>query len=718
MFELSRSFFVWLTILSLVFFSQATLALNQYDKTEAFSVNEDSSKSHSIYGSESTTYQYLGYSSTSHGSLTYNSSTKYITYKPTANYCGSDTYTYSLHKYTSSGGGGGGGGGRPPNLNAVSQPSAAKESASLPAQLTLSDDVSQITVSKTTKGATTLGTIHHITRITVYVTVNCINDAPTISNIASRTISEDSNTGYVPFTIGDVETSTNSLSISVSSNNTALIPTSRINLAGSGANRSIRAIPLANKYGTARITVTVTDGNGATRSDAYLVVVNSVNDIPSTSNISNKAINEDSNTGNIAFTISDVETPASTLSLSATSNNTSLIPISRISFGGSGYYRTVKVTPLANKYGSATITVYIKDSDGGIRSDAFIVTVNSVNDVPTIANITNRSINEDSNTGYIPFSIGDIETPTSSLVLSVTSSKTSLIATSGISFGGSGANRTVKVTPLANQYGSATITVTVRDAHAGIKSDAFVVTVKSVNDAPTITDITAKTIDEDGNTGNLSFTIGDVETATSSLKLSVTSTNPSLIPTSRLVLAGSGANRTIKVTPLTDKHGSATITVTVEDAGGVKKSDAFIVTVKPINDAPIISQGTNHEINLLKGTTKTITLSATDVDNSSLTWSIKSQANKGLASANATTGVISYTSNSNAQADEIDSFVVQVSDGNKTANITIAVTVVANTVQYKYDARGRLISVISSAKEETSFAYDDAGNRTTAGKAN
>jgi YD repeat-containing protein len=414
----------------------------------------------------------------------------------------------------------------------------------------------------------------------------------------------------------------------------------------------------------------------------------------------------------------DVETPASILSVSATSSNTTLVPTSRVTFGGSGYNRTVKVTPAANKYGKTTVTVKIKDASGAIKSEAFVVTVNSINDLPTISNITNKSINEDKNTGNIGFTIGDIETSTGSIIVSATSSKTGLIPTNNITFGGSGANRTVKVTPLANQSGDATITVTVKDEHGGRRSNSFIVTVKSINDVPTISNIGNKTINEDNHTGNIAFTIGDVETATSSLKLTVTSDNVSLIPTSNVALAGSGASRTVKVIPLANKHGSATITVTVEDAGGLKKSDAFIVTVNSVNDDPIISQGTTHAFNVLKGGSKTFNLSATDIDSSTLTWSVKTQGTKGVSSANETSGVISYSLNSNVQADDVDSFTIQVSDGDKSASIKVSVTVVANIVRYKYDARGRLISAVNSEEEETAFDYDDAGNRVTAGKAN
>jgi hypothetical protein len=59
-----------------------------------------------------------------------------------------------------------------------------------------------------------------------------------------------------------------------------------------------------------------------------------------------------------------------------------VIPGANISFGGSGTSRTVTVTPAANKYGTATITVQVTDGGGAYTQRQFTVTVNSVNDNP------------------------------------------------------------------------------------------------------------------------------------------------------------------------------------------------------------------------------------------------------------------------------------------------------------------------------------------------
>jgi len=425
------------------------------------------------------------------------------------------------------------------------------------------------------------------------VTVNSVNDTPTISNISNKTINEDSSTGYVAFSIGDVETSVNSLLLSKASSNLSLVPTGNIVFGGSGTNRTVRVTPVANKYGSSTITITVSDGN-KTRSDSYLVTVNAVNDTPTISNISNKTINEDSSTGYVAFSIGDVETSANSLLLSKASSNLSLVPTGNIVFGGSGANRTVRVTPVANKYGSSTITVTVSDGNK-TRSDSYLVTVNSVNDTPTISNISNKTINEDSSTGYVAFSIGDVETSVNSLLLSKASSNLALVPTGNIVFGGSGANRTVLVTPVANKYGSSTITITVSDGNK-TRSDSYLVTVNSVNDTPTISNISNKTIDEDTDTGNVAFSISDVETSVNSLLLSKASSNLALVPTGNIVFGGSGTNRTVLVTPAANKFGSSTITITLSD-GNKTRSESFIVNVTSIVDLATISKINKQVIN-------------------------------------------------------------------------------------------------------------------------
>ena len=168
-----------------------------------------------------------------------------------------------------------------------------------------------------------------------------------------------------------------------------------------------------------------------------------------------------------------------------------------------------------------------------------------------------RTINEDTSTLPLVFTIGDAETAADSLTVTATSSNTTLFPTNNIVLGGSGANRTVTVTPAVNQNGGpVTITLTVNDG-ALSTSTTFTVTVTPVNDSPTITGIANQTINEDTSSSALAFTVGDAETAAASLTVTATSSNTTLIPTSNIVLGGSGANRTVTVTPATNQYGGS-----------------------------------------------------------------------------------------------------------------------------------------------------------------
>lgn len=62
-----------------------------------------------------------------------------------------------------------------------------------------------------------------------------------------------------------------------------------------------------------------------------------------------------------AFEIGDAETTPDSLTLTASSSNTSLIPDSNLHLGGSGSNRTIMVVPVAGGTGSATLTLSATD---------------------------------------------------------------------------------------------------------------------------------------------------------------------------------------------------------------------------------------------------------------------------------------------------------------------------------------------------------------------
>jgi hypothetical protein len=134
------------------------------------------------------------------------------------------------------------------------------------------------------------------------------------------------------------------------------------------------------------------------------------------------------------------------------------------------------------------------------------------------------------------------------------------------------------VQPAANAFGEATITVSVSDG-ALTTSDHFLLTVNSVNDAPTLTGIADQMIPEDGVSGPLSFTVSDVETPANRLAVTADSSNPALFPVENIVLGGEGADRTVTLIPAAGGLGEATISIRVTD-GDLTSSGSFLVSVR------------------------------------------------------------------------------------------------------------------------------------------
>ena len=111
------------------------------------------------------------------------------------------------------------------------------------------------------------------------------------------------------------------------------------------------------------------------------------------------------------------------------------------------------------------------------------------NTPPTISDIGNHSAVANTPTTPIAFKIGDNETPAEDLDLAGYSSNPTLVPAGAFRFGGYGVDRIAIITPAANQWGSATVTVTVTDANGGSASDSFLLTVLADTDADGMPDV-------------------------------------------------------------------------------------------------------------------------------------------------------------------------------------------------------------------------------------
>jgi hypothetical protein len=138
---------------------------------------------------------------------------------------------------------------------------------------------------------------------------------------------------------------------------------------------------------TVPILVTVTDGGGEFTVTSFLLTITPANAIPvingliSTNMLTNTSIT-------IPFTVTDDHTPATSITPTVSSGNTTLVPndVSHLSLGGSGTNRTLVITPAAGQSGVVPITVSASDAEAQITTKAFVVVVRPNTNVLLIDN--------------------------------------------------------------------------------------------------------------------------------------------------------------------------------------------------------------------------------------------------------------------------------------------------------------------------------------------
>ncbi len=177
-------------------------------------------------------------------------------------------------------------------------------------------------------------------------------------------------------------------------------------------------------------------------------------DVTRIADIHDVVIAESASTGPMAFTISDprfVTSPnTTTVTLAGTSSNQTLIPNANIVITGTGTNRSITVTPVAGRYGTATVQVRVLGQ--GSASDTFVVVVN---DAPNAGSVTSLATDEDT---PVTIEVGAIDKDTAASDITITgvSANQDLVANADIvvTAGTNAYTRTFTVVPALNASGS------------------------------------------------------------------------------------------------------------------------------------------------------------------------------------------------------------------------------------------------------------------------
>ena len=389
------------------------------------------------------------------------------------------------------------------------------------------------------------------------VTIAPTNDAPIILSIEDQVIDENS-IGVFAFELTDIDTG-EVLTLFAYSDTLDVLVTANSN------DSTITVTPVEDWHGFSVITVIVSDGELADTTQ-FSVAVGPINDAPIILSIEDQVIDEDS-IGVFAFEVSDIDT-GTVLTLSAFSDTSSVQVVA-----DSEEY-TVALTPNQDWHGQAEIMVIVSDNFL-MDTTSFAATFSPINDAPIITPVQDISIEE--NEQYIlRLELTDVDTG-EVLALSVSSSVNDLAVSANSN------DSTVTLTPASDWYGESEVVVIVSDGELNDTTN-FMVTIDPINDSPGLSEILDQTMLED-DTLTIYLEVVNVDTG-ETLTAFVSSS------LSQVSVTANSSDLTIKAVPDRDWHGQTEISVIVSD-GELASSVSFLLTVDPVNDAPLISQASD-----------------------------------------------------------------------------------------------------------------------------
>ncbi|MCZ7639373.1 MAG: Ig-like domain-containing protein [Verrucomicrobia bacterium] len=345
----------------------------------------------------------------------------------------------------------------------------------------------------------------------------------------------------------------------------------------------------------------------ANASTAVTILDNDTNIIafpPSLSPIPDQVIHEDT-AGSVSFTVDDPDTPLEQLILTASSWHPALIPQSELKLAGSGTNRILSFRPAPNQFGIGPFGdawIFVIVSDGSQSAwRTFKVTVLPVNDPPSFAPGPEVSVNEDAGAITLPgwatqISPGPANEREQELSFTLTPADPGLFSqTPALDPSG-----TLRFSPAPNAFGTNSVTIVLRDTggteRGGLDTftHRFNLAIQAVNDPPTLDPIADRS--HRANSAVQTVPLTGITTGApneiQSLTVSAISDNPALLePT--VQYTSPAATGTLTYQPKPGQSGTATITVTVRDSGGVERGGqdqvqrSFRVTVLP-NQPPTV----------------------------------------------------------------------------------------------------------------------------------
>lgn len=462
------------------------------------------------------------------------------------------------------------------------------------------------------------------------------NAPPAISTVPNQTLVSPGSSGAIPFNISDAETPPENLKVSVTSSNPTLIPESGLVLEGAGSARTITITPAPYQLGAATITLIVSDGVLDAKTSFSLTVnapplpeftaIAATSITPSNATIvwSTSAATEGqirygiSASYDLATALESNQSLVHTQTLAGLTQNTayhfqvvSRDVLGRTVLSGDNTF-TTKSTAVPGNTQVLDASMATLASPMILLQDPFDLAANYLTSWQSGAGTATFHFNLSATAEYAVWC--RVLAPSyqrDSFFVSVDGGFEDIFDAAEGSWrnewqwtrlnGRNGTPNPLTLNPrtFTLAAGAHFLTIRSRESFAGVSrivitpdlnfvpSDSTT-TPPSQNLPPVISTIPPQVIDEDTSTSPIGFSVADDKTPLQSLNLSLFSSDPGLLPQSGMLLGGTGPNRALTLVPSPNAFGSALVSVVASD-GTLSSTQTFTLTVRPINDLPLVS---------------------------------------------------------------------------------------------------------------------------------
>ncbi len=489
---------------------------------------------------------------------------------------------------------------------------------------------------------------------TVTITVSAVNDNP-VATDDTATTNEDTPLNGASLLGNDTDADGDTLTINTTPVTAPTNGTLVINADG-----TYTYTPNANFSGTDTFTYEVSDGKGGTDTATVTITVSAVNDNPVATD-DTATTNEDTPLNGASLLGNDTDADGDTLTINTTPVTAPTNGTLAINADGTYTY-----TPNANFSGTDTFTYEISDGKGGTDTATVTITVSAVNDNPVATDDT-ATTNEDTPLNGASLLGNDTDADGDTLTINTTPVTAPTNGTLVIN-----ADGTYTYTPNANFSGTDTFTYEISDGKGGTDTATVTITVSAVNDNPVANDDTATT-NEDTPLNGASLLGNDSDADGDTLTINTT---PVTAPTNGTLVIN--ADGTYTYTPNANFSGTDSFTYEVSDGKGGTDTATVTITVTAANDNPVATDdaATTNEDTPLNGASLLGNDSDADGDTLTINTTPVTAPTNGTLVINAD-GTYTYTPNANFSG--TDTFTYEISDGKggtDTATVTITVSAV------------------------------------------